>query len=94
MKVLKQCGIAALKNNHIIGLIWRNITFKDKMLPYKAIVSALFRISHTNMDDKGKLERIQRRATKPIPELRDPTHDRVWYDNTILHTRTLRGDQI
>ena len=32
MKVSEQCGIAASKGNRIIGLIRRNITYKDKML--------------------------------------------------------------
>ena len=41
MKVSEQCGVAASKGNQILGLITRNITYKDKMLIiplYKAIV--------------------------------------------------------
>ena len=41
MQVSEQCGIAASKGNHIIGLIRRNTTYKDKkvIIPlYKAIV--------------------------------------------------------
>ena len=41
MKVSEQCGIAASKGKQIIGLIRRNITYKDKKLIiplYKAIV--------------------------------------------------------
>ena len=30
MKVSKQCGIAALKRNQILGLVRRNIMFKEK----------------------------------------------------------------
>ena len=30
MKVSEQCGIAALKGNHILGLIRRNMTYKKK----------------------------------------------------------------
>ena len=40
MKVLEQCGIAASKGNQILGLIMRNITYKDKNVIihlYKAI---------------------------------------------------------
>ena len=33
MKVSEQCGIAASKGNHILGLIRRNITYKDKKPP-------------------------------------------------------------
>ena len=32
MKVPEQCGIAASKGNQIIGLIRRNITYKEKKL--------------------------------------------------------------
>ena len=32
MKVSKQCGIAASKGNQIIGLIRRNVTYKEKKL--------------------------------------------------------------
>ena len=41
MKVSEQCGIAASKGNHILGLIRRNITYNEKKLIvplYKAIV--------------------------------------------------------
>ena len=40
-KVLEQCGIAASKGNQILGLIRRNITYKEKRLIiplYKATV--------------------------------------------------------
>ena len=42
------------------------------------------------------LERVQRRATKRIPELRIPSYeDRVQqYKLTTLETRPVRGDQI
>ena len=32
MKVSEQCGIAASKGNHILGLIRRTITYKEKQL--------------------------------------------------------------
>ena len=32
MKVSEQCGIAASKVNRILGLITRNITYKDKTI--------------------------------------------------------------
>ena len=76
MKVSEQCGIAASKGNQILGLIRRTITYKEKQLIvplYKAIV-----IPHLEYciqarrpyrkKDIDKLERIQRRATKMIPE--------------------------
>ena len=41
MKVSEQCRIAASKSNQVLGMIRRNITYKDKSLIvplYKAIV--------------------------------------------------------
>ena len=81
--VSDQCGIAASKGNQVLGLIRRTITFKEKQLIvplYKAIV-----IPHLEYciqawrpyrkKDIDKLERIQRRANKMIPELRDFSYD-------------------
>ena len=53
MTVSEQCGIAASKGNQILGLIRRNITYKDKKLIiplYKAIVKTSFRILHTSVE--------------------------------------------
>ena len=46
--------------------------------------------------DIDKLERIQRRATKMIPELRDLSYESclLQFGLTTLETRRLRGDQI
>ena len=104
MKVSEQCGIAASKGNQILGLIRRNITYKGKKLIiplYKAIV-----IPHLEYciqawrpyrkKDIDTLERIQRRATKMIPELRDLSYEERLKECglTTLETRRLRGDQI
>ena len=84
----------------MLGLIRRIITYKEKQLIvplYKAIVRP--HLEHCiqawrpyRKKDIDKLERIQRRATKMIPELRDLII-RMWFDNTI-ETRKLRRDQI
>ena len=53
MKVSEQCGIAAVKGNQIIGLIRRNIVYKEKelIIPlYKTIVKASLRILYTSME--------------------------------------------
>ena len=79
MKVSEQCGIAASKGNQILGLIRRTITYKEKHLIvplYKAIVRPHLEYCIQawrpyRKKDIDKLERIQRRATKMIPELRD-----------------------
>ena len=51
MKASKQCGIAASKINQFIGLIKRNITYKERQLIiplYKLIVRVSFGILHTS----------------------------------------------
>ena len=87
-----------------IGLIRRNITYKDKKLiipMYKTVVRPhleyfiqAWRPYHKK--DIDMLERIQRRATKIIPELRDLSYEECLKECglTTLETRRLRGDQI
>ena len=104
MKVLEQCGIAALKGNQIIGLIRRNTTYKEKKLIiplYKAIVrphleNYIQAWRPYCKQDIDTLERIQRRATKMIPELRHHSYEERLKECglTILETMRLRGDQI
>ena len=104
MKVSGQCGIAASKGNKILGLIRRNITYKGKKLIiplYKAIVRPHLEYCIQawrpyRKKDIDTLERIQRRATKMIPELRDLSYEERLKECglTTLETRRLRGDQI
>ena len=104
MKVSEQCGIAASKGNQILGLIRRNITYKEKKLIiplYKAIVRPHLEYCIQawrpyRKKDIDTLERIQRRATKIIPELRDLSYEERLKECglTTLETRRLRGDQI
>ena len=104
MKVSEQCGIAASKGNQILGLIRRNITYKGKKLIiplYKAIVRPHLEYCIQawrpyRKKDIDTLERIQRRATKMIPELRDLSYEERLKECglTTLETRRLRGDQI
>ena len=99
-----QCGIAARKGNQLLGMIKRNITYREKYLIiplYKSIVRPHLEYCiqawrpHLKKDI-DKLERVQRRATKLIPELRILSYeDRVQqYKLTTLETRRIRGDQI
>ena len=104
MKILEQCGIAASKGNQILGLIRRTIMYKEKQLIvslYKAIVRQ--HLEHFIQTwrpyrkmDIDKVERIRRRATKMIPELRDLSYESrlLQCGLTTLETRRLRGDQI
>ena len=104
MKVSLQCGIAASKGNQILGLIRRTITNKEKQLIvplYKAIVRPHLEYCIQarrpyRKKDIDKLERIQRRATKMIPELKDLSYESRLLECglTTLETRRLRGDQI
>ena len=72
MNVSEQCGIAASKGDQILGLIRRNITYKEKKLIiplYKAIVRPHLAYGKQAWrqyckNDIYALERIQRRATK------------------------------
>ena len=74
MKVSEQCRIAASKGNQVLGMIRRNITYKEKSLIvplYKAIVRPHLEycIQAWNphlRKDIDMLDKIQRRATKLI----------------------------
>ena len=104
MKVSEQCRIAASKGNQVLGMIRRNITYKEKSLIiplYKAIVRPHLEycIQAWNpylRKDVDMLEKIQRRATKLIPGLIDLTYEERLKECglTTLETRRLRGDQI
>ena len=101
MKVSEQCRIAASKGNQVLGMIRRNITYKEKSLIiplYKAIVRPHLEycIQAWNphlRKDVDMLEKIQRRATKLIPELRDLTYEERLKECglTTLETRRIRG---
>ena len=79
IKVSEQCGIAASKINQVLWLIRRTMTYNEKQLIValcKAIVRQHLKYciqAWRPYRKKGvdNLERIQRRATKMIPELRD-----------------------
>ena len=101
MKVSEQCRIAATKGNQVLGMIRRNITYKENnlIIPlYKAIVRPHLEycIQAWNphlRKDLDMLDKIQRRATKLIPELRDLTYEERIKECglTTLETRRLRG---
>ena len=89
--------------NKILGLFRRNITYKEKKLIiplYKAIVRPHLEYCIQawrpyRKKDIYTLERIQRRATKLIPELRDLSYEERLKECglTTQETRQLRGDQ-
>ena len=69
MKVSEQCRIAASKGNQVLGMIRRNITYKEKSLIiplYKAIVRPhLGRVHTTGL----KPERFRNRSSCPCSDL-------------------------
>ena len=104
MKVSEHCGIAAAKGNQILGLIRRNIVYKEKelIIPlYKTIVRPHLEYCIQawrpyRKKDIDMLERVQRRATKMIPKLRNINFEMRLKECGLitLETRRLRGDQI
>ena len=104
MKVSEQCRIAASRGNQVLGMMRRNITYKEESLivpMYKAIVRPYLEycIQAWNphlRKDIDMLEKLQRRATKLIPGLRDLRYEERLKKCglTTLETRRLRGDQI
>ena len=99
MKVTEQCRIAASKGNQVIGMIWRNITYKENSLIvplYKAkfgphLEYCIQAWSPYLRKDIDMLEKIQRRATKLIPGLRDLRYEERLKECglTTLETRRL-----
>ena len=104
MKVSEQCRVAASKGNQVLGMIRRNITYKEKSLIihlYTAIVRLHLEYyiqawSPYIRKDIDMLEQIQRRATKLIPGLIYLTYEERLKECglTTLETRRLRGDNI
>ena len=101
LTVSEQCGIAASKGNIFFWLIRRTIMYMEKQLIvplYKALVRPHLEYCiqawrQYRKKDIDKLERIQQRATKMIPELRDLSYENhlLQCGLTTLETRRLRG---
>ena len=104
MKVSEQCGIAARKGNQILGLIRRNIAYRDKRLIIPLYISLVrphleycIQAWRPHMrKDIDKLERVQRRATRLISEISQLSYEERLQKCrlTNLETRRIRGDQI
>ena len=104
MEVSEQCRIAASKCNQVLGMIRRNITYKENILIvplYKAIVRPHLEYciqawSPYLRKDIDMLEKTQMRATKLIPGLRNLRYEERLKECGLktLETRRLRGGQI
>ena len=106
MKVSEQCGIAAAKGNQILGLIGRNIVYKEKelIIPlYKTIVRSHLEYCIQawrpyRKKDIDMLERVQRRVTKIIQKLRNISYEMhlkecglTTLESTVKEERRTRG---
>ena len=104
MKLVLWCEVAYKNANRILGLIIRNISFKSRetIIPlYIALVRPLLEYavqywSPHYVKDINKLESIQRRATKHVPELRTKTYEERLKELNLfsLEKRRRRGDLI
>ena len=97
-------NVAVTKGNRILGMIRRSFVFLDKVslkMLFQALVRPLLEYANVVWSprfkkDMDKLERVQRRATRFIPELRDLQYeDRLKELNMpSLTYRRCRGDAI
>ena len=104
LKFREQAAAAASRANRILGLIRHSFCHLDRTtLPilYKTIVRPLLEYGNQvwgpfNMSDKKLLERVQRRATKLVPEIRHhPYQERLrLLKLPSLQYRRRRGDMI
>ena len=104
LKPSKQCALAALRANRMLGLIRRNFCFLGREVVlnlYKQLVRphleyAIQAWSPFYEKDKFILEQVQRRATRLIPEIKNlPYESRLRILGlTTLALRRVRGDMI
>src|SRR5215469_16679454 len=104
LKVAEQCRVAAALANKILGMIKRTIVYKNKLVIlnlYKALVRPKLEYciqvwSPYLQKDINVLERVQKRATKMIPECRGLSYEERLNicGLTTLRKCRLRGDLI
>ena len=104
MKTSKQCTAARNKANRVLGLINRTLTYKNKTNVtnlYKALVRphleyAVQAWAPSLKKDQIRIEGVQRRATKLIPELRNKEYEERLEEINLfkLSHRRARGDLI
>ena len=103
-KTSEQCTMAANKANQILGMIKRNIKWKDKNIItklYKALVRPKLEYCVQAWcpqlkKDQEVLEKVQRRATKMMEGFRYKTYEERLHETglTTLVQRRKRGDLI
>ena len=104
LKSSKHCSSAAKKANRMLEMISRTVSYKTKfnvLKLYNAFVRphleyAVQFWSPYLRKDINKLEKVQRRATKLIPSLRNKSYENRLRELNLysLEKRRLRGDMI
>ena len=104
LKTSDQCTAASKKANKMLGFITRNIDHKSPEIMKKLYIAfvrphleyAVQFWSPNYIKDQNSLERVQRRATKHIPVLRNLTYEErlKQLDMFPHHKRRTRGDLI
>src|SRR5271157_3639301 len=104
LKCNQQCSRAVKTANRVLGMIKRTFTYLNKenmLLLYKSLVRPHLEYSVQAWrpyyrKDIDLIEKVPRRATKLIPQLKDKSYEErlIFLDLTTLETRRLRGDLI
>ncbi len=104
LKFTRHVAMAANKANRVVGAIRRSFRYMDGAMfvqLYKALVRTHMEYAHAvwnpiNKQDRDHLEKVQRRATKLVPEIRHlPYEERLKHLKlpSLLYRRR-RGDMI
>ena len=104
MKVMHHIDICVAKANAVLGMIKRTFSYIDKdifLMTYKTFVRPILEYcqelwSPYLAKDIDKIERVQRRATKLVPEIKELSYEERLKSLdlfTLAHRRT-RGDMI
>ena len=104
LKTSKHCISASEKANKILGLIAQSLDFKNPSVInklYRSIIRphleyAVSAWSPNLIKDSDRLERVQRRATKLIPNIRNKSYENClkYLNMFFLQKRRLRADLI
>ena len=104
LKCTQQCSRAVKTANRVLGMIKRTFTYLNKenmLILYKSLVRPHLEYSvHAWRPHYRKyidlIEKVQRRAAKLIPQLKDKSYEErlTFLELITLETRRLRGDLI
>ena len=104
LKTHKQCFEASKKANKMVGIIYRNVSYKSKdvvsrlynsfVRPHLEYCVQAWKPYHRG--DMDMLEKVQRRATKIIPSIKNLSYENRLKELNMysLERRYMRGDMI